>query len=252
MTEQREGTGAGPTTGPPQSDPDGTAGGQVMNEESLFDAARLQPTTAQRRAFLDQACAGDECLRQRVERLLAADEASGGILDHEVAAVGKCEWAGSAQPPVPLSPDQVFAGRFVLIRQLGEGGMGEVWVADQIEPVQRRVALKVIRYGLDSARMLARFDQEQQALALMDHPNIAKVLDAGVEGGVPFFAMELIEGMPITKYCDARRLTPRERLELFIPVCQAIQHAHQKGLIHRDIKPSNVLVASTTGSRSPR
>src|SRR5262245_51162483 len=214
-----------------------------MNEESLFDAARLQPTAAQRRAFLDQACAGDEYLRQRVERLLAADEAGGGILDREVVTLEAGECAKSVQPRVPLSADQVFAGRFVLVQKLGEGGMGEVWVADQIEPVQRRVALKVIRYDLDSARLLARFDQEQQALALMDHPNIAKVLDAGVEGGVPFFAMELVEGLPITSFCDARRLTPRERLELFIPACQAIQHAHQKGLIHRDIKPSNVLVA---------
>src|SRR5262249_14546135 len=133
-------------------------------------------------------------------------------------------------PPPALAPDHVFAGRFRLRRKLGTGGMGEVWVADQTEGVQRRVALKVIRSGFDSARLLARFEAERQALALMDHPNIARVLDAGGADGRPYFVMELIEGVPITDYCDAHRLTLRERLELFLPVCQAVQHAHQKGI----------------------
>src|SRR5439155_7158168 len=149
----------------------------------------------------------------------------------------------ASQPEPALAPERMFAGRFKLREKLGEGGMGEVWVADQIEPVQRRVALKVVRPGFDSERMLARFDHERQALALMDHPNIAKVLDAGVTGGRPYFVMELIKGVPITQFCDDRHLTPRERLELFIPVCHAVQHAHQKGVIHRDLKPSNILVA---------
>src|SRR5262249_4505585 len=145
-----------------------------------------------------------------------------------------------------------FAGRFRLRQKLGEGGMGVVWVADQTEPVQRRVALKVVRPGLDSARLLARFDQERQALAVMDHPNIAKILDAGVAGGRPYFVMELIEGVPITEYCDAAELSPRARLGLFLPVCQAVQHAHQKGVIHRDLKPSNVIVALYDGKPVPK
>src|SRR5438093_11134234 len=135
---------------------------------------------------------------------------------------------------------------------MGEGGMGEVLDADQTEPVQRRVALKVVRPGHDTARLLARFEQERQALDLMDHPNIAKVLDAGVADGRPYFVMELIEGVPITDYCDRARLSTRERLELFIPVCQAVQHAHQKGIIHRDLKPSNILVGLYDGKPVPK
>jgi hypothetical protein len=134
------------------------------------------------------------------------------------------------------------------LQQIGEGGMGTVWMAEQMEPVRRTVALKVVKAGLDSAQVVARFEAERQALALMDHPNIAKVLDAGTtEAGRPYFVMELVKGTPITKYCDAQRLPLRERLELFIPVCQALQHAHQKGIIHRDIKPSNVLIAPYDG-----
>ena len=144
----------------------------------------------------------------------------------------------------------VIAGKYKLIEKIGEGGMGSVWMAQQTDPVKRTVAVKLIKAEADSSRVLARFEAERQALALMDHPNIARVLDAGetppaYAGGSPrpFFVMELVKGVPITKFCDARKLTPRQRLELFIPVCQAIQHAHQKGIIHRDIKPSNVLVA---------
>src|SRR5262249_23502467 len=137
----------------------------------------------------------------------------------------------------------VLAGRYKLVEEVGEGGMGSVWRAQQTEPVRRSVAVKLIKAGMDSRAVVARFEAERQALALMDHPNIAKVLDGGLHDGRPFFVMELVKGVPITEFCDARKLTPRERLELFVPVCQAIQHAHQKGVIHRDIKPSNVLVA---------
>ena len=138
----------------------------------------------------------------------------------------------------------IVAGKYKLIEATGEGGMGSVFMAQQTEPVKRVVAVKVIKAGMDSKAVLARFEAERQALAMMDHPNIAKVLDAGTtDGGRPFFVMELVKGQPITKFCDERKLSPRQRLELFVPVCQAIQHAHQKGIIHRDIKPSNVLIA---------
>ena len=138
----------------------------------------------------------------------------------------------------------MIGGKYKLVEEIGEGGMGSVWMAQQTEPVKRAVAVKLIKAGMDSKAVLARFEAERQALAMMDHPNIAKVLDAGAtDDGRPFFVMELVKGVPITQYCDERKLTPRQRLELFVPVCQAIQHAHQKGVIHRDIKPSNVLVA---------
>ncbi len=157
---------------------------------------------------------------------------------------------GSGLPPTDPYPGTdesvgaLLAGKYKLIEVIGEGGMGSVFMAQQTEPVKRKVAVKVIKAGMDSRAVLARFEAERQALAMMDHPNIAKVLDAGAsESGRPFFVMELVKGVPITKFCDGRKLTPRERLELFVPVCQAIQHAHQKGVIHRDIKPSNVLVA---------
>ncbi len=157
--------------------------------------------------------------------------------------------ADSAEPTAdyPGREEQVgtvIGGKYKLIEEIGEGGMGSVYMAQQTEPVKRAVAVKLIKAGMDSKAVLARFEAERQALALMDHPNIAKVLDAGTTGsGRPFFVMELVKGVPITQFCDERKLTPRQRLELFVPVCQAIQHAHQKGIIHRDIKPSNVLVA---------
>src|SRR5262245_36619661 len=170
-------------------------------------------------------------------------------------------------PPLPLDGERtgphlpavgdlplgsVFAGHFKIRERLGEGGMGTVYVADQTEPVVRRVAIKVVKADISSTRLLARFGQERQALALMDHPHIAKVLDAGVSDGIPYFVMELIKGVPITRYCDEARLTPRQRLELFVPVCQAVQHAHQKGVIHRDLKPSNVLVGLYDGKPVPK
>ena len=156
-------------------------------------------------------------------------------------------YEGTPVPPVPdelVSAGTLVAGRYKLLEAIGEGGMGAVWMAQQTEPVKRLVALKLIKAGMDSQTVLARFEAERQALSMMDHPNIARVLDVGATAaGRPFFVMELVRGTPITQFCDARKLTPRQRLELFVPVCQAIQHAHQKGVIHRDIKPSNVLVA---------
>jgi WD40 repeat protein/serine/threonine protein kinase len=192
-----------------------------------------------RLAYLDRVCGPDLELRAAVERLLAAHDAPAGLLDRPAAP-------SSLTGPHTSEPDSgtVFAGRYHLLEQIGEGGMGTVWTARQTEPVKRMVAVKLIKAGMDSKAVLARFDSERQALALMDHPNIARVLDAGTtEAGRPFFVMELVKGVPITDFCDARRLTPRQRMELFVPVCQAVQHAHQKGIIHRDLKPRNVLVA---------
>ncbi len=220
-----------------------------MSDESIFAAALSKAPGAERGAFLDGACGGDDARRRRVERLLEADGQAGGILTRGPDA-GPTDALGEDGPP--LLPERVFAGRFKLRQKLGEGGMGEVWVADQVAPVHRRVAVKVVRSGLDSDRMLARFDQERQALALMDHPNIAKVLDAGEAEGRPYFVMELIKGVPITDYCDRARLSPRDRLALFVPVCEAVQHAHQKGVVHRDLKPSNILVALYDGRPVPK
>jgi eukaryotic-like serine/threonine-protein kinase len=229
-----------------------------MTEEILFHEALAKPP-AERGGFLAAACAGQPELRAAVEALLAAHEASGNLLDRPPAEVAQT--MGSQQnfasgnaptpPPVvtvdqtpPIAPTTVIAGRYKLIEEIGEGGMGTVFMAQQTEPVKRLVAVKIIKPGMDSREVLARFEAERQALALMDHPNISRVLDAGsTESGRPFFVMELVKGTPITQYCDQHRLTPRQRMELFLPVCQAIQHAHQKGVIHRDIKPSNVLVA---------
>ena len=144
-------------------------------------------------------------------------------------------------------------GPYKMLQQIGEGGMGVVYMAEQQKPVRRRVALKIIKPGMDSRAVIARFEAERQALAMMDHPNIARVLDAGcTESGRPYFAMELVQGIPITQYCDEKQLSPEERLELFIDVCHAVQHAHQKGIIHRDIKPSNVLITIFDGKPVPK
>ncbi len=208
-----------------------------MTEEGLF-ALVLGVPDGQRRAVLDRECGGDDALRARVEALLAADANPDLTIDH---AARPGESAAAAAAAVGTA-GSVIAGKYKLTEAIGEGGMGSVWLAHQTAPVRRRVAVKLIKAGMDSKAVLARFEAERQALAMMDHPNIAKVLDGGLHDGRPYFVMELVKGDPITDYCDARRLTPRERLELFVPVCQAIQHAHQKGVIHRDIKPSNVLV----------
>jgi serine/threonine protein kinase len=211
-----------------------------MRERSIFAAASDIADPAERARFLDQACADNAALRQHIEELLGEQNRLGDFLDRPpVVASETAAFAASAE-----SVGSIVAGRYKLLEPIGEGGMGEVWVADQLEPIRRRVAIKVIKAGMDSRSVMARFEAERQALALMDHPNIARVLDAGTtEHGRPYFVLELVKGTPITEFCDARKLPARERLELFIPVCQAIQHAHQKGIIHRDIKPSNVLVA---------
>ncbi len=210
--------------------------------ESVFHRALAAPDRA---AVLD---AADPAVRERVEKLLAAHAELGGFLDGRDATAGYSGVAGDG-PAVGT----VIGGRYKLLEAIGEGGMGTVYMAEQTEPVRRRVALKLVKPGMDSKAVLARFEAERQALALMEHPNIARVLDAGAsDDGRPFFVMELVKGTPITQFCDEQKLTTQQRLELFIPVCQAIQHAHQKGVIHRDIKPSNVLVALYDGHAVPK
>ncbi|MCC7339290.1 MAG: tetratricopeptide repeat protein, partial [Pirellulaceae bacterium] len=184
------------------------------------------------------------------DALLAAHDQSGSFLDSPPKNL-----AGSSPTVAQFAPEQAgsLIGPFKLLQQIGEGGMGAVYMAEQIEPVERRVALKIIKPGMDTKAVIARFEAERQALAMMDHPNIAKVLDVGTtNSGRPYFVMELVRGVPITQYCDDHQLTPRQRLELFLPVCQAVQHAHQKGIIHRDIKPSNVLVAEYDDHAVPK
>jgi tetratricopeptide (TPR) repeat protein/tRNA A-37 threonylcarbamoyl transferase component Bud32 len=228
-----------------------------LNESQIFTNALKLATAGERAAYLDEACAGNPGLRADVEALLRAYAADPGFLEQPAPSVhGTVDMPGAFGPPrerppapaVTEQPGVVLAGRYKLLQQIGEGGMGAVWMAEQTEPVQRKVALKIIKAGMDSRQVLARFEAERQALALMDHPNIAKVHDGGATDSVrPYFVMELVKGQPITTYCDEQRLTVRQRLELFLPVCQAIQHAHQKGIIHRDIKPSNVLIAPYDG-----
>ena len=213
--------------------------------KDLFVAALELTDPQARQALLERECAADPDLRRRLDVLLAAHDHPESALERPLAGPDRPAnpVVTAAHTPSAEAVGAIVAGRYKLLEAIGEGGMGQVWVADQLEPIRRRVALKVIKPGMDSRPILARFEAERQALALMNHPNIAKVLDAGTtEDGRPFFVMELVKGTPITDFCDARRLTARERLELFVPVCQAIQHAHQKGVIHRDIKPTNVLV----------
>jgi eukaryotic-like serine/threonine-protein kinase len=220
-------------------------------EIELFNAA-LELPAADRVAYLDQVCAGDAALRQRVEELLQAGEAAGAFLENPAAVPPGAGGTVRVQP-VPAEKPGDRIGRYKLLQQIGEGGCGIVYMAEQEEPVRRRVALKVIKLGMDTKQVIARFEAERQALALMDHPNIAKVLDAGAtETGRPYFVMELVRGTKITDYCDQNNLSTRERLDLFIQVCRAIQHAHQKGIIHRDIKPSNILVTMDDGVPLPK
>ena len=217
--------------------------------KSLFLAASDLGEPAERAAYLDGECGGDAELRSRVDALLRANDAAPlPAFSPQPLFNGAERCEGEAE--TRLFSDRtarvgvILAGKYKLVEEIGAGGMGSVFMAQQTEPVRRAVAVKIIKAGMDSRAVLARFEAERQALAMMDHPNIAKVLDAGTtDGGRSFFVMELVKGTPITRYCDEHKLTPRQRLELFVPVCQAIQHAHQKGIIHRDIKPSNVLVA---------
>jgi serine/threonine protein kinase len=201
-----------------------------------------------RAAFLDRATGEDPELRQQVEMLLEAHFLAGRFLESPAASPTVAD-----EPSAPGEGPGTVIGHYALLERIGEGGMGEVWMAEQLEPMQRKVALKIIKAGMDTRQVIARFEAERQALALMDHPNIAKVFDAGAtDSGRPYFVMELVNGTPVTRYCAEHRLTLRERLELFVPVCQATHHAHQKGIIHRDIKPSNILVASYGGRPLPK
>ena len=198
--------------------------------------------------FLEEHCGDDQKLRREVEELLAAHQKAGEFL------------GGSAS----ISPTRSVAselkeqagttiGPYKLLQQIGEGGFGVVYLAEQTEPVRRKVALKIIKPGMDTKDVIARFEAERQALAMMDHPNIAKVLDGGATGsGRPYFVMELVKGIPLTEFCDKNRLSTGDRLQLFFLVCKAIQHAHNKGVIHRDIKPSNVMVTLHDGEPVPK
>ncbi len=218
--------------------------------ETIFHTAMEIGSARDRTAYLDRACGQDPGLRSRVERLLDADARTGKFM-HDTD--------GPAATPARAASDGILEkpgdriGHFKLLQVIGEGGMGTVFMADQLEPVERRVALKVLKPGLDTGEVIARFEAERQALALMDHPSIAKVFDAGAtESGRPYFAMELVKGIPITEYCDQHKLKPRQRLELFVHVCRAVHHAHQKGVIHRDLKPANVLVADYDDKAVPK
>jgi serine/threonine protein kinase/tetratricopeptide (TPR) repeat protein len=261
-----------------------------MNEESLFHEVLAKPPH-ERLAFLREACAGNTELFESVAALLAAREGASGFMKSAAEAgatahssvvtdpaATDAEAAGAEEARrdathgdstgdadntalVPTTvdyqpearPNLLIAGRYTLVEKIGEGGMGEVWVAKQSEPVKRKVALKLIRPGMDSRAVIQRFEQERQALAVMDHPNIARVLDGGVTAtGQPFFVMELVHGSPLNRFCDESKLTPRERLELFVPICQAVQHAHQKGIVHRDLKPANILVTLIDGKPVPK
>jgi serine/threonine protein kinase len=219
--------------------------------EVFVAAVKLPPNEWE--SYLERACVGNPELRQRVTDLLLAHREIDSFMDQPAAGfTGAMPAATAALDPVIDGPGTSI-GPYKLLQKLGEGGMGAVWAAEQAEPVKRRVALKLIKAGMDSAQVLHRFEAEREALALMDHTHIAKVLDAGTTlEGRPYFVMELVKGVPITKYCDELHLPLRERLALFLPVCQAIQHAHTKGIIHRDIKPSNVLVAMQDGKPVPK
>jgi tetratricopeptide (TPR) repeat protein len=216
--------------------------------DSLFCRAIEIASAEERAAFIARASGSDDELCLRLERLVAAHFQAGTFLESSPAPL-----TAATEPPTAGETEGRLIGRYKLLQSVGEGGMGTVYLAEQTAPVRRMVALKVIKAGMDSRQVLARFEAERQALALMDHHNIAKVLDAGATtDGRPYFVMELVKGVPITRFCDERRLTPRERLELFMPVCQAVQHAHQKGIIHRDLKPSNVLVGLYDGVPVPK
>jgi serine/threonine protein kinase len=208
-----------------------------MNELDIFTAALELADSAERSRYLDEACGSRPELRERIEALLRNAAHASQFLESPPFAAD-----ATLNQPITEKPGTLI-GRYKLLEQIGEGGFGVVFMAEQEEPVRRKVALKIIKPGMDTKEVIARFEAERQALAIMDHPNIAKVLDAGAtDSGRPFFVMELVRGIPITDFCDQNSLTTRERLELFASVCQAVQHAHQKGIIHRDIKPSNVMV----------
>jgi eukaryotic-like serine/threonine-protein kinase len=212
--------------------------------KEIFGQALEKTSPAERDKYLAEACQGDQALRREVESLLRAGEQAGDFLGQTMQV-----------PVADFASERTgtMIGRYKLLQKIGEGGFGVVYMAEQQEPVQRKVALKIIKAGMDTREVIARFEAERQALALMDHPNIARVLDAGAtEAGRPYFVMELVNGIPITDYCDRERLSTTGRLQLFMKVCHAVQHAHQKGIIHRDLKPNNVLVTQHDGEPVPK
>jgi serine/threonine protein kinase/Tfp pilus assembly protein PilF len=240
---------------------------EMSPAEAIFFAALEKGTPDERAAYLEEACGGDSELRGRVERLLAAHPQVGSFLNQPAvpAADVALEPPQTTQTAPPgangagakTGPSEavgaVLAGRYKLVQVIGEGGMGTVFMAQQMEPIKRLVAVKLIKLGMDSKQILARFEAERQAVALMDHPNIAKVFDAGAtDSGRPFFVMELVKGVPVTQFCDDQQRTVAARLQIFGQVCHAVQHAHQKGIIHRDLKPSNILVESHDGKPVPK
>jgi serine/threonine protein kinase len=217
-----------------------------MTEREIFIHALQIASAEERRSFLDKVCRANAGLRERVETLLWEESRLDGFLERAAGDV-----AGLTALPNIRAGSQI--GRYRLVELVGEGGMGSVWAADQTEPVKRRVALKVIKPGMDSRQVLARFEAERQALALMNHPSIARVYDGGMTSeGHPYFLMEFVAGVPITEYCEQAELPLRARLALFVQVCQAVHHAHQKGVIHRDLKPSNILVCHDDGLPVPK
>ena len=210
-----------------------------MDEESIFAAVIAIPSPDERMVYLDQVCADDPELKARILAVVRAHEQPDHFFEAPVGAIPRV-----AHVELIAEGSGTQIGPYELVQEIGEGGMGVVYIAEQREPVRRKVALKIIKPGMDSKQVVSRFEAERQALAMMEHPNIATVHDGGTtESGRPYFVMELVDGIPITDYCDRYRLTTVQRLELFIDVCRAVQHAHQKGIIHRDIKPSNILVA---------
>src|SRR5216110_2607875 len=221
-----------------------------MTEQEIFLEALEMATPEARAAYLQGACGRDVTLHRKVDELLKEHFSNDSLLAGP-AVEGERSTIKLNLPPEE-TPAQMI-GRYKLLEKIGEGGMGDVWMADQREPVKRRVALKIIKPGMDSRQIVARFEAERQALAMMDHANIAKVFDAGTtDSGRPYFVMELVRGIKITEYCDQNQLRTLDRLKLFILVCQAIQHAHQKGIIHRDIKPSNILITLHDGVPVPK
>ncbi|HVJ82161.1 MAG TPA: serine/threonine-protein kinase, partial [Planctomycetia bacterium] len=217
--------------------------GSIADIKSIFGRALELESPAEREAFLAKACAGDAALRAEVESLLQAGLGAGDFLEDLRPSPDTTLYQSAGERP----GDAI--GPYKLLEQIGEGGFGAVYMAEQLEPVRRKVALKLLKPGMEARQVIARFEAERQALALMDHPNIAKVHDGGTtSAGRPYFVMELVRGTPISEHCDREQLTMRPRLELFIQVCMAVQHAHQKGIIHRDLKPSNVLVAMHDGA----
>src|SRR5579871_3925825 len=228
-----------------------------QREEEIFSEAQKLATAPERKAFLDNACRGEDDLRSRVEELLDIQEdAEKFFAEGKASLVPPINGSANSDHPPEFNAEEPAGsriGRYKLLQKIGEGGGGIVYMAEQEVPVRRRVALKIIKLGMDTKSVIARFEAERQALAMMDHPNIARVLDAGAtKTGRPYFVMELVRGVKITDYADGEQLDTRQRLDLFIQICHAIQHAHQKGVIHRDIKPSNILVTMHDGIPVPK